>query len=105
MRQRLQDRQTDRKGVSEKESPWLDQHKSMRAADMCSVPQLMIRANDHHNLKDTRKQHLKVYQRRMRRGALTAEELATVLIFQPPGSPLPDTFHLDHIIFDNIDAV
>jgi hypothetical protein len=80
----------------------------MRPADMCSAPQLMMRANDHHNLKDTRKQHLKVYQQRMRRqkGIFSAEDdEATVLILQPPGSPLPDTFHLDHIIFDKIDAV
>ena len=107
MRQRLQDRQTDKQGGSEEESPWLDQHTSMCAADMCSASQLMMRANDHHNLKDTRKQHLKIYQRRMRRkGIFSAEDdEAPVLILQPPGSPLPDTFHLDHRIFDKIDAV
>jgi hypothetical protein len=41
-----------------------------------------------------------------RKGIFSAEDdEAPVLILQPPGSPLPDTFHLDHIIFDNIDAV
>lgn len=47
----------------------------------CAPAQLMMQANDHHNLKDKRKQHLKIYQRRMRKGTFSAEgDEATVLI-------------------------
>jgi hypothetical protein len=61
----------------------------MDVTDICSAAQLLMQANAHHGLKEDRKQHLKIYQRKMRKGVFSAGDDEAEVHYSCPGRPLP----------------
>ena len=65
------------------------QRQGMGVTDVSFAPQLLMQANEHHGVKEKRKQHLKIYQRKMRKGVFSAGDDEAEVYYFCLGRPLP----------------